>query len=495
MVYLINLLFKLYVKFVAVPMVETKKTKIALINPPPPSQWAFVDYLNPSIGVAYLAAVLEKNGYEVTVLDCPVLKMTYKDIEREIGRFEPDIVGITSVTATFSSAVKVAHTIKESYPRALIVFGGPHVTILDDQILREKKEVDVIVRGEGEQTVVDLARSVDGLKAIDEVGGITFRKNGQTVRTPDRPMIQNLDELPPPAYHYFPLRKYRIFGKLGLPMITSRGCPLQCTFCLVPRIAGNEFRARNVKKVVNELEWMRDQYKADFITFNDDIFTYNKDRVLDFCSEIKKRNIKVPWDCQTRADCVSKEMLAKMKEANCQLVSFGVESGCQKILDAMKKGTTVRQNEIAIGLAKEAGLSVAVSLIVGYPGETAESLKQTFDFVRKTEPDDVYLYLATPYPTTELRDLVKNVGWKIPQDWDKFEMQTPAFENIGLPFEKINNKREIFYNQLYSPAYIVRQTFKGTIYSKIMAENALHQLFWRIKLPWLSSNFKKLVRL
>ena len=366
---------------------------------------------------------------------------------------------------------------------------------MDEQILREQKEVDVIVRGEGEQTVVDLARCVSGLKNINEVAGITFRKNGQIVRTPDRPFIQNLDELPPPAYHYFPLRKYRIFGKLGLPMMTSRGCPLQCTFCLVPRIAGTDFRVRKVKNVVNELEWIRDEYKPDFITFNDDIFTYSKERVLDFCSEIKERKIKLPWDCQTRADRISKEILAKMKAANCQLVSFGVESGCQKILDAMRKGTTVQQNESAIKWAKEIGLSVAVSLIVGYPGETKESLKQTFDFIRKAEPDDVYLYLATPYPNTELRDLVKDMGWKIPQDWDKFEMQTPAFENIGLPFEKINNKREIFYNQLYSPSYILRQTFKGTIYSKIMVENALHQFLWRMKLTWLSMNFKKLVRL
>lgn len=477
------------------PMVETKRTKIALISPPPPSPWAFVDYQNPPIGVAYLAAALEKNGYGVMVLDCPALKMTYKNIEEEIRRFEPDMVGITSVSATFSSALAVARTIKESYPPALIVFGGPHVTIMDEQILREQKEVDVIVRGEGEQTVVDLARCVSGLKNINEVAGITFRKNGQIVRTPDRPFIQNLDELPPPAYHYFPLRKYRIFGKLGLPMMTSRGCPLQCTFCLVPRIAGTDFRVRKVKNVVNELEWIRDEYKPDFITFNDDIFTYSKERVLDFCSEIKERKIKLPWDCQTRADRISKEILAKMKAANCQLVSFGVESGCQKILDAMRKGTTVQQNESAIKWAKEIGLSVAVSLIVGYPGETKESLKQTFDFIRKAEPDDVYLYLATPYPNTELRDLVKDMGWKIPQDWDKFEMQTPAFENIGLPFEKINNKREIFYNQLYSPSYILRQTFKGTIYSKIMVENALHQFLWRMKLTWLSMNFKKLVRL
>ena len=478
-------------------MGEAKRIKIALVNPPPPSPLAFVDYQYPLIGLAYIAAVLEKNGYNVTVVDCPAFKMTYKDAEQAIRLFEPDIVGITSVAATFTSALQVARHIKESYPRALIVFGGPHATVMDKQIIREHEEVDVIVRGEGEQTIADLARCISnsGLKSLNEVEGITFRKNDRIVRTPNRPFIQNLDELPYPAYHYFPLKKYKIFRKLGLPMLTSRGCSLQCTFCTVPQIAGRRFRTRNPKKVVDELEWIRDEYKADFVTFNDEVFTYEKERVFEICSEIKRRNLKVPWDCQTRSDHVSRKLLAKMKKANCQLVSFGVESGSQKILNAMKKGTTVQQNEKAIKWAKEMGLSVAISLILGYPGETKESLKQTFNFIKKTEPDDVYMFLATPYPKTELGDLVKDMCWKISQDWNQYEMQTPVFDNSSLSFEKINNERETFYNNLYSPSYILRHSLKGTIYSRIMTQNALHQLLWRIKLPWLSANFKKLIRL
>jgi len=478
-------------------MGETKRVKIALVNPPPPSPLAFVDYQYPLIGLAYMAAVLEKNGYDVAVVDCPALKMTYKQAEHAIRLFEPDIVGITSVAATFTSALQIARDMKERYSQALIVFGGPHVTVMDEQIIRDHGEVDIIVRGEGEQTIADLAHCVSnsGSKSLNKVKGITFRKETSLVRTPDRPLIEKLDELPFPAYHYFPLRKYQIFGKLGLPMVTSRGCVSQCTFCSVPQIAGKHVRARSPKNVVDELVWIRDEYKADFITFTDEVFTYEKERVLEICSEIKRRKLKVPWDCQTRADCVSREVLAKMRSANCQLVSFGVESGSQKMLNAMKKGTTVQQNEMAIKWAKETGLSVIIYLIVGYPGETKESLKQTFDFIKKTEPDDVYMYLATPYPSTELGDLVKDTCWKISRDWSHYEMQTPVFEKAGLSFEKINNEREIFYNDLYSPSYILRQSLKGTIYSQIMMQNALHQLLWRIKLPWLSANFKKLIRL
>ena len=477
------------------PIEEAKRVKVALVSPPPPSPLAFVDYQNPLISLAYLAAALEKNGYEVMVIDSPALHITYKNVEQEITRFKPDIVGITSVTATYTSALEVARAIKKTLPQALIVFGGPHVTITDEKIIMQQPEVDVVVKGEGEQTIVDLARYMSGVTSLNEVAGITFRKNGQVVHTQSRPCIENLDELSHPAYHYFPLSKYRIFGKLGLPMITSRGCPSQCTFCLIPQIAGNYFRARTPANVVNELEWLRDEYKPDFITFNDEIFTYNKKRVLEICSEIRQRKIRLPWDCQTRVDLISQELLYKMRIANCQLISFGVESGSQEILNAMKKGTTVQQNETAIKWAKEAGLSVTISLIIGYPGETKETIKQTIDFIKKTEPDDIYLYLPTPYPSTELRGTVVDLGWKMSQNWSDYEMQTPTFENTNVSFEKINNIREIFYNQLYSPSYILRQSLKGTIYSRIMVQNGLHQLLWRMKLPWLSANFKKLLHM
>jgi anaerobic magnesium-protoporphyrin IX monomethyl ester cyclase len=477
------------------PLGETKRLRVALISPPPASQWAFVDYQYPLIGLAYLTAVLEKNGHQVMVIDCPPQHLTYMHIQQELTRFQPDIVGITSVTATFTSALIVAQTAKQVCPKAFVVLGGPHVTIADDAFLLEYPEVDVVVKGEGEQTIVELARYVSGLMSLNAVAGITFRSNGHLVHTTNRSCIQNLDKLPFPAYHYFPLIKYRIFKKIGVPILTSRGCISNCSFCLVPHIAGNNFRARSSASVADEMESVKSSYNVDFVTFNDEIFTYNKQRILDICAEIKQRKIKLPWDCQTRVDLVSSDLLHRMKEANCQLINFGVESGSQKILDAMKKGTTVQQNAAAIRMAKEAGLSVTVSLALGYPGETEETIMQTVDFIKKTEPDDLYLFLATPFPSTELRDAVGDLGWKMSQDWNSYEMQTASFKNIRMPFDTINKVREAFYNELYSPAYILRHALKGNIYSKIMVENGLHQLLWRIKLPWLSSNFKRLARL
>lgn len=475
-------------------MREGKRVKIALVNPPPP-RGAFVHYQNPLIGLAYMAAVLKKNGYNVTVLDCPALSMTYDGLKQEIIRFEPDIVGITSVTVTFASALQAARVIKQSYPQALIIFGGPHVTVLDEQILREQPEIDVIVRGEGEMTLLELARlaSESKLRDFGNVAGLTFRKDGQIVRTPDRPFIQNLDELPFPAYEFFQLDKYRRFGKLVLPIITSRGCAFRCSFCLAPRMAGKRFRGRSPKNVVDELEWLRDSYQPNAFTFHDETFTHNKKRVFEICEEMKRRDISLPWDCSTRVDQISKEVLAEMRSANCQHVSFGIESGSQKILDAMRKGVTVEQNAEAIKWAKDVGLTVSVSVILGYPGETSAMLQETLDFIRRTEPDDVLMSLATPYPGIELYDVIKNLGWQMSEGWSHCDMQTEGFDNPSLTVD-LREMRRRFYDSFYSPAYVLRQSLKRNFYSRVMARSALNHLLWRVKFPVAAyAGFKRLV--
>jgi anaerobic magnesium-protoporphyrin IX monomethyl ester cyclase len=470
-----------------------RKVKVALIIPPAAGlekAWC------PSIpiGLAYLAAVLETAGCELTVFDCPALGIDHKLLAAKIASFEPNMVGITSVTPMIESALLAAHVTKETCPNAIIVLGGPHATFMDRQILSEYPDIDIVVRGEGEYTILELVHHLFNSGDIQDVSGISFRKDNQIIRTPNRPLIQNLDELPRPAYQYFPLEKYRFFGKVILPILTSRGCPFQCAYCVSSRMAGKTFRARSPRNVVDELEWLKEEYGAGAFSFYDDVFTYDKKRAFEICAEMKKRNINVPWDCQTRVDQISRELLAEMRDANCQLISFGVESGSQEMLDTMKKGTTVEQNEIAIRYAKEAGLSVAISVIIGYPGENIDTLKQTLDFIRRTEPDDAYLSLATPYPGTELYDIVKDQGWKISNEWAHYETRTPVFENPSLPSKKIKKVREKFYNHFYSWSYILRQSQKG-FDGRVRARTAMHHLFWQTKVPfWISDNLKKLTR-
>jgi anaerobic magnesium-protoporphyrin IX monomethyl ester cyclase len=457
-----------------------QKLKTTLVNPPP-LKGVYRHQLYLSLGLAYMAAVLEENGYEVTVVDCPAQNMDQEMLKAKLTAIQPEIIGITSMTPTIQSAVLSAQVAKQACPTSTVVLGGPHATFMDKQVLAEELSVDVIVRGEGEQTLLELAQNSGNVKALEAIQGITFRKGRKSVRNPDRPYIQNLDDLPRPAFKHFDLEKYRLFGRKMLPIITSRGCPSQCAFCTTSRIFGRPFRARSPKNVVDELEWIRDEHGADAFSFYDDTFTLDRNRAIQICKEIKNRKLGIPWDCQTRVSTVSEEMLKIMRDANCQQVFFGVESGCQTILDAVHKGTSVEQNKKAIKLAKDAGLFVAVSVMVGYPGETREMLEQTIDLLRQAEPDDAYICVATPYPGTELRNIIEEKGWKISNDWKKYDTTIPVFENPNLSEADVNKIRSKFYDSFYSPKYVLRHIFKKNFYSKVMARTAMNHLIWRVR--------------
>ena len=257
-------------------------------------------------------------------------------------------------------------------------------------------------------------------------------------------------------------------------------------------MCGTKFRTRSPKKVLDELEWLRDTHHADVFAFYDDTFTFDKKRASDICDEMKARKFDLPWDCRTRVDTINKEILIKLRDANCQLIHFGVESGNPKMLEAMKKGTTVEKNAWAIKLAKEVGISVAISVVVGYPGETAEMLQQTFDFIKRTKPDFVYVCQAIPYPGTELLDILKDMGWEVSKDWNQFDEQSPVFKNPLLPPEKIDVMRGAFYDDFLSPSYFMHKSVKRDFYSQIMAKTARNHLLWRMKVPKLITAGRKL---
>jgi anaerobic magnesium-protoporphyrin IX monomethyl ester cyclase len=463
-------------------MVEKKSVKVALVNPPI-TEGTFRHQLYLPIGLAYLAAVLQENGIEVKVIDCQALDINHERLRSELISYQPNIVGITSIAPLMSSALLSAKAVKETLPGVPVVMGGPHATFMDEQIIAKESAVDLIVRGEGEQTLLEIAQNLGVQNKIRSIQGITFRDNNQVLRTPNRPFIQNLDALPRPAYNQFQLDKYRLFGKRVLPVITSRGCPFQCNFCVATRMFGKEYRMRSAESVLDELEWLKNTHGAEAFTFYDDTLTFNKERLYKICDGMKSRGINLPWDCQTRVDQVTPEVLAKMRAAGCQQVFFGVESGCQKVLNAISKKTRVEQNEKAIKMAKDAGLFVTISLIIGYPGETQDTLKETLTFVQKTKPDDVYVCVATPFPGTELRNAVEKNGWKISDNWDCFDTMTPVFDNpeLSLSPEEIKKFREQFYDSIYSPSYVVQHLLRRNSYSRMMARTAANHIFWRLK--------------
>jgi anaerobic magnesium-protoporphyrin IX monomethyl ester cyclase len=469
------------------------KAHVALVNPPYPPEAGQSVFL--PLGIGYLAAVLEQEGYKVNVIDCQTTKFNKQALEEKFRSLNPDIIGVTSATVTYLPALEVLKAAKTAVPKALTLMGGPHVTVLDREALSESSDLDIVVRGEGEQTMLELAQLVseDNLSGISRVQGITFKKNQKINQTPDRPFMQNIDSLPRPAHHHFDVNMYKLFGVNYMPIITSRGCPSACTFCLASKMCGHAFRGRSPTKVVDELEWLRDEFGAGAFAFYDDTFTFDLKRAFDICDEMQKRKITLPWDCRTRVDRVSKELLAKLKATNCQLIHFGVESGSPEMLKLMRKGTTVELNAKAIKWAKEAGISVAVSLVIGYPTETPEMLQQTIDFLYKTKPDYVYMCEAVPYPGTELANFVKELGLEVSSNWNQYREETQIFTNTLLPLEKLEETKKAFYDHYFSTAYFLKKKLKGDFYSQIMARAALNHLVWNNKAAMWA--FKKMAKI
>jgi len=454
---------------------------ITLVNPPYPSG----SHVHPPflpLGLGYLAAVLEKNNYHVDVIDCQALKLSYEEAKSEIENRQPTIVGITSTTLTYKSALKIVGMAREVCPECLTIIGGSHVTFWDEKALQECPELDIVVRREGENTLLEIVQKIEAGKSFDDTIGITCRKNSQIIRNPDRPYIENLDELPFPAIHLWPIESFRKYGEVMFPLITSRGCVYWCKYCSAVRMFGRKYRMRSPKNVVDEIEHLNKKFGAKRFTFYDDAFTINQSRAKEICEQIKNRKLKIKWNCETRVDNVTKELLLKMKEAGCTDVWFGVESGSQLIINAMDKGFKIEQTIKAFKWAKEVGLMTFADTMLGFPGETRETAWETIKLVEKLDPDDVAYYIATPYPGTPLYDEVKDNGWLQITDFDKYDTATPTFTNPKLEANELREIREKAFQRFYlRPKYMLSVFVKSGVYGSALKRLVLAHLLRAVK--------------
>ncbi len=457
------------------------KPHVTLVNPSAPSgSTGHMPFA--LLGLAYLGAILEKHNYIVDVIDCHVLGLSYEDFRNEIAKRKPDIVGLSSTTLTYKTALNLAEIAKEELPECLVLIGGPHVTFWDDKALEECSAIDVIVRKEGEYTLLELVQKVEAGESFDDVLGVTYRKNGKIVRTPDRPYIEDLDSLPFPARHLWPIERLRKFEDMFY-LIASRGCVFWCEFCATVRMHGRKFRMRSPKNIADELEFLYKTYGVTNFTFCDDAFTVEPARIEELCRLIMERNLKIKWNCGTRVDMLTRELLVKMRDAGCISVWSGVESGTQKVLDAMHKGITIEQTMRVYQWLRELGLKPAPNVILGFPGETKESAWETIKFVEKISPDEVGFYnIATPFPGTPLYDSVKEKGWLRVTDFDQYDTATPIFETPWLTMKELKQVREDAFHHFYiRPTYVVRMFSKGWMYGFAAIRTAVAHLIMSLR--------------
>lgn len=424
------------------------KPHVTLVNPAAPVG-AAMHMPFAVLGLGYLAAVLEKNQFQVDVIDCQVLKLSSEDFRSEISKRQPDIVGITSSTLTYQPALKLVKIAKEACPNCVTAMGGAHVTFWDDKALEECPELDIVIRKEGENTLLELVQRVANKESFIDVIGTTSRKDGKSVRNADRPYIEDLDALPFPARHLWPMERFREYEDI-LYLATSRGCVYWCEFCSTVRMHGRKYRMRSPKNVVDELEFLHKTYNINKFTFCDDAFTVDQQRTEAMCTEILKRGLKIEWNCGTRVDMLTHELLEKMKNAGCISVWFGVESGSQQVLDAMKKGITPELTIKVLGWVRELGMQPIPNVILGFPGETKESAWKTIKFVEKISPDAVGFYnVATPFPGTPMYDMVKEKGWLRVTDFDMYDTTHPIFETPWLSMKELGKLREGAFHHFY----------------------------------------------
>lgn len=360
------------------------------------------DEIYPPLGIAILAAhLLEAGGYEVRLLDDSIEEL---ETLRE-GMEWADVVGISALTPNARRARELGQMARQEFKRPVIM-GGPHPTT-NPEFFLESGAADFCVQGEGDETFPELLQNLDTPEAWDDIQGITFMRDGEQVATPRRPLVQDVDALPYPAYHLYDIPKYmRLMVNPGVTLITSRGCPYACTFCdaeMTPR----QYRAMSPERVVNLIEMLIERYNPPQMMFFDDLFTIQRKRVIAICKEIVKRGLHFEFACESRLDTMDFELLRWMRKAGCVKIYYGLESGSPELLITMKKGLTVEKMEAAAKLNREVGMWFKYFLIYGFPEERASDHRKTEEVIRKTRPDSICLSLLQPIPGTAVYEQLK----------------------------------------------------------------------------------------
>ncbi len=455
-------------------MTARPKPKITLIVPPVDYKYCAIVTTStlmstvrkfPSLGLGYIAAVLEKHGYPIQYVDMFASNVTLGKLRAFLAKEPPRYVGITTDVATINTSRDVARIVKKINSKCTVIVGGFNIGLYPEEIL-DFPYFDIGVIGEGELTIVDLMEKLEAGIDLGTVPGIAYKQDGKIHRTGTREIIRDLDALPYPARHLMPTKNYiSSISKLGYltTMLASRGCPFNCLYC----IKDHNFRMRTPANVVDEIEHIVKELGIHEIYFCDPTFTVNQQRVIEICKEIIKRRLDVVWEAATRVDSVSPELLRWMKRAGCARIQYGIESGDPRVLRLLRKRITISQIKDAFRWAKQNDLDILASFMIGCPGDDLASIERTVDFAIKLDPQYIVFTIATIGPGTDMHDLAVKQGIVDENQWRRYmrgenkEMPNPIFTSKEYDRKKLEVLLKRAYRRFYlRPSFIVKRLLK-----------------------------------
>jgi anaerobic magnesium-protoporphyrin IX monomethyl ester cyclase len=435
----------------------------------------------PPLGVLYLATILAEADVEVSVLDQPAVGFTVKDTLRWVQKQKPDIVGFSALASSGRMAALLSHKVKELNPNIVTVLGNHYATFNADRILGKYPSVDVVVRGEAEETIVELAHCIAKGKELKGIRGLTFRENGKITATANQPQVKDLNTLPFPNrrllnvdYHSL-IAGATIAPKKFTGIISSRGCAYGCRFCSCTEFAHNVWRARSAENTLEELQLLASEgYKQ--LIFVDDSFTLNPKRVIEICKGMQKERLNMEWICEGRVDNCSYEMLREMVKAGLRVLYLGIENANQRILDYYNKRTTPEQAEKAVRTARKAGVDVIVgSFIIGAPDETRSEIQNTIDFAKRVPLDIPQFNILGAHPGNDIwNEMVANRLLDVEEYWET-GIAVSDIAPTAVPLDEIRRMlNKAFFSHIARPEFITRQfakTLKSSYRMNVMLSN------------------------
>ena len=426
--------------------------------PPANAPWELGRKL-PPLGLAYVAAALEKSSFKVEILDNYLLKKPIDEVKQKIKKLRPEIVGITCGSATYQRCIETVHAVKEAEPSCKVVVGGWHASYMPETLL-EHAEVDYVVMGEGEQAMTELATFITkggNAESAVTIPGVAYRHKNEIIKNSPK-FISDLDQVPFPARHLLPMTLYgRKIEYLKVEpvdiMSVTRGCPYNCAWCDVEKLGGRKCRSFSPKRIFEEMEHLVNSYHSKGIYLISDVFTIRKKETLELCELIKKEKLDVDWACDTRVDLLSRELLLKMREAGCKTIWFSVESGSPRILEKIRRGVTIKQITDAFRLCRETGIKIACSFMLGFPGETLRDMELSLKFAKQLNPDWCGFNVYVAYPGSALyQEVLQEHLYDRVEDY-VFYVKTQDFD-----FEKVSAIQQRFHRSFNrSPKRILRK--------------------------------------